>query len=682
MSNPRILILDHTPTSTQDLSTQLMAAGCSVMAHLSTWEAAACLLGEQSVDLVLATLHFVPQINQQPCPVPVVYLSQTNEQATQIPNQPTAIDILTLPISTESLVLTLKTIIERSNLTQRLSRVEVWMQTMLANVSDGVVAIDQHGKIQWINSAAEHMTGWDYRSALQQDFNQVVVIRSSLNDQRIDVIAAALRNEPVFALPFERYLHARDGHATSITEHVTPLLNNDGQNNGAIVILRDHTAQLQMEEALYYQSLHDSLTGLPNRRSFQLHLSRALEYQRHHHDYSFAIILLDIDEFKMVNDGLGYHIGDTMLTEIAQRLRRALYLPGDVVARFDGDEFAIFFDRLPDLPAAFNAAQRIRQLFEDPFMIENGQEIFCNVSIGLELITSEVPIETVMRNADLALYRAKHTGRGGIEIFDQTLYANFSTRLHNETALRLALQRQEFRLFAQPIIDFEHSHCTGFEILIRWAHPDGRLRSPGQFLDIAEETGLIIPLGWWMLEVAAEQLERWQADSMMQHMTLAINLSPRQLLHSQLLPTLKSIFERYQFPRQQLHLEITEGALLNTERAEPILNALRHFGLHLHIDDFGTGYSSLTYLHRFPLNTIKIDRSFIQAALEDQRSLAIVRTIINLAQTMQLATIAEGIETAEHIQVLRELGCQAGQGYFFSPPVPLEQAADFACSLN
>ncbi len=439
------------------------------------------------------------------------------------------------------------------------------------------------------------------------------------------------------------------------------------------------TNELQAsKEHFRHAAFHDALTDLPNRAFFTDYLKVAIARAKLQPDYQFAVLFLDLDRFKNINDSLGHTYGDQLIVAIADRLKRCLRQV-DIVARLGGDEFAILLDGLHEPSDAIHCAEKIQKEISRPLTIEKS-EAFTSASIGIALSTAgyERP-EDVLRDADTAMYRAKESGKARHEVFDKLMYARAVSILNLENDLRRAIERQQFRLYYQPIVVLKTGEICGFEALVRWQHPEQGLISPAEFIPAAEETGLIVPLGQWVLEEACRQTREWQRQfSANPRLIVSVNLSGKQLSQGDLFERIQQILKTTELDPRCLKLEITESVVMdNPELAITILNKLHEFGIELSIDDFGTGYSSLSYLHRFPVNDLKIDRSFISGMGLGDENLEIVRTITVLARNLGMKVIAEGIETKEQLAQLRALSCELGQGYLFSEPVDAESLASF-----
>ncbi len=448
----------------------------------------------------------------------------------------------------------------------------------------------------------------------------------------------------------------------------------EGRAQGILRIARDITERKAAEAQLAHDSLHDSLTGLPNRSRFLEELAVSLARVRRRPAHLFAVLFLDLDRFKVINDSLGHAAGDELLAIFARTLRSWLR-PGDLVARLGGDEFTILLDDMDSIGDATRVAERIEAGLRGSLRLGD-REVFASVSIGIAVSTSgyERP-EDVLRDADLALYRAKGAGRGRYAIFDVEMHARAMAHLQLETDLRRAVERQEFFIAYQPIIALGSRRLLGFEALLRWQHPERGTVPPADFLEVADETGLMVPIGRWCLRESCAQLARWSAEREdAAALTMSCNVSSRQLMHPQLVMYVREALQAAKLAPARLRIEITESVIMeHAEAAAMRLRELRELGVQLDMDDFGTGYSSLSYLQRFPLHAVKIDRSFIERMRGGQNA-EIVRAILTLGRNLGLEVVAEGVETGEQDALLVEMGCPQAQGFLFSRPIPAEAA--------
>jgi diguanylate cyclase (GGDEF)-like protein/PAS domain S-box-containing protein len=441
-----------------------------------------------------------------------------------------------------------------------------------------------------------------------------------------------------------------------------------------LVIVRNISDRKQIESQLQYSATHDSLTNLPNRILFLERLTQVLQQQQTDPHLNFAVFFLDLDDFKLVNDSLGHPIGDELLKAIAQRLRSCLR-PTDTLARIGGDEFALLLARFSTVEEVIQIATDLHQQFQSPFSL-NYQDIVIHTSIGIALnITEYNNPEAMLRDADIAMDYAKNQGKGHYAIFDRQMRQQAIERLQMEIELRRAIAKQELILYYQPIVCFKTGRIRGFEALIRWQHPQKGWIPPDQFIPIAEKSGLIVSLGYWVIQEACRQIQKWQdEDPIYADLKININLSYKQLCDPHLLEQILTILNQFNLSPSCLKIEITENTLIESvDLAKAILLDLRQYKIELCLDDFGTGYSSLSYLHQFPFNIVKIDRSFLVKQQSNDEHLEIVKAIITLAHTLGMKVVAEGIETPLQFSQLSWLSCDWGQGDFFARPLPPQE---------
>ncbi|MBW3630452.1 MAG: EAL domain-containing protein [Gemmatimonadetes bacterium] len=470
------------------------------------------------------------------------------------------------------------------------------------------------------------------------------------------------------------------GHAVILERVESPVVR-AGQVEGVQGFARDVSERQRMEAALRQAAFHDALTGLPNRMLFSDRLAQAAARLARKPEARFAILYLDLDRFKVVNDSLGHGVGDELLRTVAHRLRTQMR-PEDTVARFGGDEFAILLENVTGAGDAIRVAQRILDRLAAPYEL-GGQEVFTSASIGIVLGSGEDAEgpDQLLRSADMAMYRAKAIGGSLYELFDEKMHADALLRLQVETELRYAVERGELRVHYQPLVDLVTNRLAGFEALIRWAHPVRGMIPPLDFIGIAEETGHIVALGKWVLETACAQLREWQVTSGDRELFVAVNLSSRQLRQDDLVDQVRNAVLNSGIAGRTLKLEITESMVVeNTDRVARTLGRLKELGIQLFMDDFGTGFASLSYLHTLPLDGLKIDRSFVSRMHTDHRHSLLVSSMITLARRLGLSVVAEGIEVAEHVDMLADLGCDFGQGYHFSRPREADAAAELLSS--
>ena len=539
--------------------------------------------------------------------------------------------------------------------------------TALATAANGIFITDRNGGIQWVNQAFTRLSGYTPEEALGQTPRLLKSGQQSLAYYQA-LWRTILAGHPWRGEVVERH---KDGHCYTVAQTITPLLNETGQVTHFVAIHADITAEKEAEARVLHLAQHDALTDLPNRLLLRDRLLQALP-QASRRGSQVAILFLDLDRFKVINDTLGHDLGDLLLTQVATCLRGCVR-EGDTVSRLGGDEFTVVLPDLRDANGAVRVAEKILAALARPFQLEQHQ-VYTAASIGVVLYPADAgDVETLLQYADTAMYRAKQQGGNTYQFFTAEMQAHVQHRLETEHALREALARQEFVVYYQPIIDLATGAITGLEALVRWRSPSAGLVSPAEFIPIAEESGLILPLGDWVLREACAQAQTWNQGRRVP-LRLAVNLSARQFRQPGLAAKIKQVLEDTGLAPPHLELEITESIFLqDTDVTHRTLLELKTLGVRLSIDDFGTGFSSLNYLKRFPLDTLKIDQSFVAGLGTDPDDAAIVTAVLAMAAALKLGVIAEGVEQEAHRSFLQEHGCREAQGYLFSRPLPSEE---------
>ncbi len=550
---------------------------------------------------------------------------------------------------------------------------------LVENAHDIIYTTDLRGHITSLNKAGRDLTGYSVmpdrpisiNSLIAPEFHQMV---EHMNEQMF--LMGSLRTS------YEMDILAEDRHRLTL-EVSSSILMRENRPIGIHCIARDITQRKSTEQQLIHDAFYDGLTDLANRALFMDHLRMAIERAKRRTEEPYAVLFLDIDRFKVINDSLGHMVGDELLKQVARRLESAVR-KGDLVARLGGDEFVILSNELPNEAHAVLVAERIQASLREPFCLSEN-EVFVTVSIGVDVCTDgEKSPDDMIRDADTAMYRAKSKGRAQYQIFQHSMREQASKRLQIDTEMRHALERKEFEMYYQPILDLSSETCRGFEALVRWCHPTLGVISPFEFIGAAEENGLIIPLGTWVLEESCRQLRTWQITyENAENMSVAVNLSPKQFSQPNFPEIVADILNRTGLNPRCLKLEITESQIMeNDMEAVRMMHMLRELKIELSLDDFGTGYSSLSYLHRLPVSFLKIDRSFVSRMTKSQKNAEIVTTIIKLAQNLKKRVIAEGIETVGQLEMLKQLKCEFGQGYLFSKPLSAPMASEYLENPN
>lgn len=537
------------------------------------------------------------------------------------------------------------------------------LSSAMEKVADSIFITDCNGVIEYMNPAFETITGYCREEALGQTPR---IIKSGKHDEQFyQQIWETLLQGEVYRNVFIN--RRKDGQLYHEAVTITPLTDEHGKITHYISSGKDITESIQTQERLHHLAHHDALTGLPNRVLFVERLKHALQ-RAERRKRAVAVLFLDMDRFKIVNDTLGHEAGDRLLQAMAARLH-ACIREGDTVARFGGDEFAGFLSDVASPEDVAVVVSKFLDALAPPFLID-GHELFISGSIGISLYPEDgTDTQTLMKNADSAMYRAKQMGGNTSEFYHSEMTQHAMTRLSRETGLRRGLEREEFVLHYQPQFDLKSGEVVGFEALIRWENLDTGAMQPNEFIPLLEETGLIVQVGEWILHTACAQHNAWQKAGL-PPLRIAVNISSRQFDSNELITTLRKVLEAECMEPQYLELEITETILMkNAEPDIEALQALSSMGMRFAIDDFGTGYSSLTYLKRFPINILKIDKAFVHDITSNADDAAIVRAIITMAHSLNMKTVAEGVETREQLDFLRTQGCDYAQGYYFSPPL-------------
>ncbi len=542
-------------------------------------------------------------------------------------------------------------------------------QVTLNAIGDGVVTTDIEGRITYMNPAAEAMSGWLNTQAAGKPLNKVFKVIDPMSRQPVHYsLEAVLRRNTPAHLPPQGILLSQNGSELAVNNSCAPVHDRTGRMIGAVLVFHDVSEVHAMSVKMSHVTQHDALTDLPNRFLFNDRLSQAIGLAMRH-QLRIAVLFLDLDRFKHVNDTLGHVLGDELLKEIAARLR-ACMRETDTLSRHGGDEFVILLQEVTDTVSAARAAGQLLEAITAPYHI-NGHELHVTASIGISICPEDgSDSDTIIKHAEAAMYQAKAQGRNNYQFFMQRINERAIRRFALEGSLRRAVARHESLLHYQPKLEITSGRVVGAEALIRWHDAHSGPVSPSQFIPIAEESGLIIPIGEWVLREACRQGRAWQAAGY-EPIPIAVNVSAVQFREKNFLHTVEQVLEESGLEPRYLELELTESVTMqDLELTIPLLEALKRMGLGLSIDDFGTGYSSLSYLKRFPIDKLKIDRSFVQDVVTSPDDAAIICAIISMAKSLKQRVIAEGVETAEQYEFLRKQGCDEIQGYYFSGPLP------------
>jgi diguanylate cyclase (GGDEF)-like protein/PAS domain S-box-containing protein len=565
--------------------------------------------------------------------------------------------------------------VERKRAEEALRASEERYALAVSGANDGLWDWDLAGKLVYFSPRWKAILGYrdeEVGDRIEEWFDRVL-------PEDLERLRTALADHLEGRLPHfecEYRVYTKSGQTIWVLSRGLAVRDGAGQGCRLAGSLTDITARKLAEEQLLHDAFHDALTGLANRSLCLDRLEQALRQYRRDPEKVFGVLFFDLDRFKTINDSLGHSVGDCLLVEVARRLQRFLR-PGDTVARLGGDEFAVILTDISGVADATHVAERIHELLAQVFVIGD-HEVYTSASIGIAMVSDkyERP-EELLRDADLAMYRAKQGGTGCCEVFDSNMYESAVALLKLETELRRAVEREEFVVHYQPIVSVDNGRILGFEALVRWRHPEHGLVMPDQFIPAAEETGLIVPLGWWVLRAACRQTSEWQQlFPVVPPLSISVNISGKLFLTTNMAGRLLEILKESGLPPASLHLEITESAIMDhRDAAIAELTKLRSAGVKLHIDDFGTGYSSLTYLQRFSYDSLKIDRSFVSGMRQEEEGSELVRAIVALGKMLNMNVIAEGVETPEQYRWLLAMQCPEAQGFWFSKPLDHNAAA-------
>ena len=544
-------------------------------------------------------------------------------------------------------------------------------QVTLNSIGDAVICADISGNLTFLNVVAEKLTGWSKEEAAGKPMTEIFRILNAIHETILNPIEEAIQKDQTVHLPSNCILIRRDGFEIPIEDSVSPIHNREGKIEGVVIVFRDVSAARAMSVQMAYSAEHDFLTGLPNRMVFKDRLSQAIASAQRYNK-QVAVLFLDLDGFKHINDSLGHPIGDKLLQSISKRLINCVR-SSDTVSRQGGDEFIVLLSEVRHAEDAAITARRMLQAVAEAHSIEK-RDLHITTSIGVSVFPDDGQnAETLIKNADTAMYQAKENGPTTYQFFTPAMNVRAVERQSIEEDLRGALKRQEFALHYQPIIDLKTGAITRAEALLRWTHPTRGPIPPMQFIPIAEDSGLILPIGAWVLREALKQSREW-ADAGLPAITMSVNVSAVQFRNEKFLENLFAILDETGLDPKHLELELTESVLMKrAEFTASILKTLRDRGVQVSVDDFGTGYSSLSYLRKFPVDALKIDQTFIRQISTSGEDTTIVSAVLGMARNLKLRVIAEGVEKLEELEFLRAHQCDEVQGFYFSRPVPPQQ---------
>jgi diguanylate cyclase (GGDEF)-like protein/PAS domain S-box-containing protein len=641
-------------------------------------------LAEREVDIILLDLGLpdaegvtaVRRVRVAAPRVPLVVLTGRDDEAlaAQALQEGAQDYLIKGQIDSRGLLRALRYAIERKIMEEALFVEKERAQVTLNSIGDAVVCTNISGNITFLNLVAERMTGWSWQEAAGRPMSEVFQILDAVSRETTpNPMDAAMGQDRTVHIPSNCVLLRRDGFETPIEDSVAPIHDRDGKATGAVIVFRVVSTARAMAAQMTHSAQHDFLTGLPNRMLLNDRVSQAIVLAPRH-SKKVAVLFLDLDGFKHINDSLGHPIGDKLLQSIAKRLVSCVR-SSDTVSRQGGDEFVVLLSEMEQSEDAAISALRILQAVAEVHTIDH-HDLHVTTSIGLSVFPDDgKDAETLVKNADTAMYQAKENGRHSYQFFRPAMTVRAVERQSIEENLRRALERQEFTLHYQPKIRLRTGEITGAEALLRWSHPVRGPVSPTQFIPVAEDCGLILPIGQWVLREACKQARAW-VDLGLPLGTMAVNISSMEFRDDNFLESVFAILSETGLDPRSLELELTESVLMKrAESAASVLKTLRARGVQIAVDDFGTGYSSLSYLRKFPIDALKIDQSFVRQITSAPDDATIVTAVISMGRSMKLRVVAEGVETREELAFLQNHQCDEAQGFYFSRPVLPQQFA-------
>jgi diguanylate cyclase (GGDEF)-like protein/PAS domain S-box-containing protein len=568
--------------------------------------------------------------------------------------------------------------IDRAANTEALFDAKERAEVTLNSIGDAVISTDVGGHVTYLNAVAEQMTGWPQSEALGRPLEQVFrIIDANTRERLSNPMTVATATNQIVGLPASCILIRRDGVEAAIEDSCAPIHSRRGEVTGAVMVFHDVSKSRALTQKLAHLAQYDGLTDLPNRDLLIERMTQAIAGAQRRHA-PLAVLYLDLDRFKQINDSLGHGVGDRLLQGVAQRLRECVRA-SDTVSRLGGDEFVILLPEIAHAEDAAVCAEKVIEAIGRIFTIE-GHELHVTVSVGIAVHPGDgAGLEALLQNADMAMYEAKAHGRNGLQFFRADLNSKAGERQRLENGLRHAIEREELELRYQPIVNLASGEVSGVEALLRWCHPALGLVPPAEFISVAEESGLIVSIGQWVLREACSQFNIWSRAGL-PIPRLAVNISAVELRSKGFVAGVAAILAQTRVDPQRLTLELTETFIMQDSRAtQLVLGALRSLGVQLALDDFGTGYSSLSYVRRFPINVLKIDRSFVRGLTLDSDDASVVSAVINMGKSLGMRVIAEGVETKEQLALLKEDGCGEAQGNYFSCALRAEGVERLLC---
>ena len=689
MSTAKILVVEDENIVATDIKNRLKRLGYSVLAVVNSGEKALKKVEETHPSLVIMDIRLSGDMDgvtaaekiRSRFQIPVIYLTAYSDETTlQRAKVTEPFGYILKPFQARDLQIAIEMALYKHQMERRLKSREQRLETIIKSIGDAVIVTDVNGCVQFMNPVAEALTGWNQEEAEGKDLIEIVCLKGKTGEATENIAATVMRKGIVLSLLNSCKLISKDGTERPIGDSAAPIRDREGNITGVVLTFKDFTERKQAEERLIRSAFHDELTQLPNRALFLDRVEQAAQRARRHENYRVAVLLLELDDFRTINDRFGHSIGDELLVAIACRLKACLRAV-DTVARLGGDKFAVLLEEISEVGDATRVAERIQAALAFPLIL-SGHEVLTTVSIGIALSrTGYDQPENIIRDANTAMHGAKVQRKARYAIFDGAIRKSSTASLQRLLNPPLSLNSDCLQLFYQPIVSLSTGKITGFEALVRWQHQDYSLIPSDEFIPKAEANGKIGSLTELFLRKACRQISDWQRQFPNNPpLTISVNISSTELTTPDLIKQILQILQETQLDASSLHLEITENVLMQVAAASQMLQQLRNLGLQLSVDNFGSSYSLLSYLHRFPINTLKIDPAFVSQIGIEPENWEIVQTILMLAHNLSLNVTAEGIETAQQLSQLRRLNCNYGQGYFFSGPLDTETTAALLAS--
>jgi diguanylate cyclase (GGDEF)-like protein/PAS domain S-box-containing protein len=689
MAQTSLMVVEDEVLVARDIKSRLERMGYAVVGIASEGHQATDMALSLRPDLILMDIHLKGDVDgisaamtiRESYDVPVIFCTAySNNETLERAKISEPYGYVLKPFDNRELEINIEIALYKHRVEKDLRVTKKQLKVTLTNISDGVIATDDSGEVFVVNPVAEKLLGLSRHSLVGKDVAEILKIKDFESEEWVRDVEAELMGSALSEDDNRYSLSREDGEEVPIEISANLLTQAEASVDGVVYTLRDISKQVGYEKTIRYNAFYDSVTNLPNRALFLDRLVYSLNRSKRGKNLPFAVMFIDLDEFRFVNESLGHHTGDQVVAMVGQRIGKMLR-PEDTLSRFGGDIFVVLLDPIVSVRDVTLVCDRIQDAIAEPLILDECElNITATAGIVINNNHYQVP-QDLIRDADTAMHRAKSQAKGSYMIFDNEMHRNVIKFMEWKSGIQQAIQDGDFDVYYQPILCARTEKVVSMEALVRWRHRDQGFIPPSEFIPIAEESGQIIPLGEWVLRTVCNQIKSWQ-ELGYGDIKVAVNLSAKQF-DIDIPQLITSLLMESRISPNSLGLEITEGiAMTNIEKNILMMEKLRKLGLDISIDDFGTGYSSLAYLKKFPIHTLKIDRSFIMDIQKNLDDLAITQAIIAMAQNLRLKVLAEGVETGEQLKILRDTGCDFIQGYFFSQPLPKDEVPGYLDSMN